>query len=74
MGIKSFLTFVNEMTHRDMTKELKSHGYEPHRHGRHEVWKHKSRGHTVPVPSHTGDIPPGTARQILKAIGSDRHV
>lgn len=72
--MKSFLTFVNEMTHRDISKELYAAGYEPHRNGRHPIWKHKVRGDTVPVPAHSGDIPTGTARSILKTIGSHRRI
>lgn len=65
---------IEEMTYRDMTKELKKRGYEPHTHGRHENWKHHKSGHTVPVPRHPGDIPMGTARAILKQIGSTRKL
>ena len=74
MSIKSFLAFVTEMTGRDIHKELNKQGYESYRNGKHQIWKHKELGTTVAVPNHPGDMPPGTARSILKTIGSRRKV
>lgn len=60
---------LKEMTVRDVSKKLHHHGFEHHRSsGGHDVWKHKSgKGKIIPIPRHKGDLPPGTARSILKA-------
>ena len=69
MGLKSFLTFINEMapmTKRQLTSKLKDAGYTLHSNdGPHEKWKNAT--HTIAVPRHP-IVPPGTLRAIMKLI------
>ncbi len=56
------------MTKREITKLLKKAGFEKQASGRHEIWK-KEGFPPIPVPRHAGDIPKGTATNILKVAG-----
>jgi predicted RNA binding protein YcfA (HicA-like mRNA interferase family) len=53
------------MTKRELEKRLKHAGFEKRSGGKHDVWE-KPGYPPIPVPRHKGDIPPGTARNILK--------
>lgn len=55
------------MTKRELLKTLKKAGWQFLREGRHEIWGKK--GKTIPIPRHAGDIPKGTADNILKRAG-----
>lgn len=37
--------------------------------GSHEIWFSSKTGHFTTVPNHTGDMPEGTLRAILKQAG-----
>jgi predicted RNA binding protein YcfA (HicA-like mRNA interferase family) len=37
--------------------------------GSHEIWHNKSTGRYTTIPNHTGDMPQGTLRAILKQAG-----
>ena len=55
------------MTKRELLKLLKKAGWELVREGKCEVWG--KDGQTIPIPRHKGDIPVGTANNILKRAG-----
>lgn len=55
------------MTKTELTKILKKAGWKLIRQGKHEVWG--KDGRTIPIPRHAGDIPTGTANNILKRAG-----
>lgn len=55
------------MTKRELEKILSSHGWIRQRQRKHEVWG--KDGMTIPIPRHKGDIPKGTANNILKRAG-----
>ena len=55
------------MTKRELLKTLKKAGWQFLREGCHEVWG--KDGMTIPIPRHSGDIPKGTAENILKRAG-----
>jgi len=46
-------------------------GFQFHRQavGSHEIWFSSKTGHFTTVPNHTGDMPEGTLRAILKQAG-----
>jgi predicted RNA binding protein YcfA (HicA-like mRNA interferase family) len=55
------------MTAREVEAILERAGFVLVRQGGHRVWE---KGHrTVPVPSHPGDVPKGTLRNILRLAG-----
>jgi len=45
---------------------LNALGWFPVRRGKHEIFGHQTKAHTIAVPRHT-EIAPGTARKILAA-------
>lgn len=55
-------------TYREIIKRLKHFGFEFHRQaaGSHEIWFSKKSNRYTTVPNHTGDMPEGTLRAILK--------
>lgn len=55
-------------SYREVVKRLKQFGFEFHRQaaGSHEIWYSSSTNRYTTVPNHTGDIPEGTLRAILK--------
>jgi len=57
--------------YRDIVRRLKHFGFEFHRHGAgsHEVWHNSTSNKYTTVPNHTGDMPEGTLRAILKQAG-----
>jgi len=57
-----------KLTKREITKLLKKGGFEKYEGGRHEIWK-KPGFPPIEVPRHKGDIPKGTAHNILKQAG-----
>lgn len=55
-------------TYREVVKRLKQIGFEFHRQaaGSHEIWYSPTTNRYTTVPNHTGDMPEGTLRAILK--------
>ncbi|MDQ3016959.1 MAG: type II toxin-antitoxin system HicA family toxin [Bacteroidota bacterium] len=55
-------------TYREIIKRLKELGFEFHRQaaGSHEIWYSPSTNRYTTIPNHTGDMPEGTLRAILK--------
>ena len=55
-------------TYREIIKRLKLFGFEFHRQaaGSHEIWYSSQSNRYTTVPNHTGDMPEGTLRAILK--------
>jgi predicted RNA binding protein YcfA (HicA-like mRNA interferase family) len=56
-----------KMTKIELIKILKEHGWQIMRQGKHEIWG--NGGLTIPIPRHKGDIPKGTADNILRRAG-----
>ncbi len=54
--------------YRDIVKRLKSFGFEFHRQaaGSHEIWYSSITNRYTTLPNHSGDMPEGTLRAILK--------
>ncbi|HOC26199.1 MAG TPA: type II toxin-antitoxin system HicA family toxin [bacterium] len=59
------------MTKREIEKLLKEAGFQKRSGGKHDIWI-KSGYPPIPVPRHKGDIPSGTAKNILKAAGLEK--
>ena len=59
------------MTKRELEKLLKNDGFKKRTGGKHDIWI-KSGYPPIPVPRHKGDIPKGTAKNILKAAGLEK--
>jgi predicted RNA binding protein YcfA (HicA-like mRNA interferase family) len=57
--------------YREIVKRLKAFGFEFFRHaaGSHEIWRNPSTGRFTTIPNHSGDMPEGTLRAILKQAG-----
>ena len=57
--------------YRDVIRRLKHCGFEFHRQaaGSHEIWHNATTKRYTTVPNHTGDMPEGTLRAILKLAG-----
>jgi len=55
-------------SYREVVKRLKQFGFEFHRQaaGSHEIWYSSATNRYTTVPNHTGDMPEGTLRAILK--------
>jgi predicted RNA binding protein YcfA (HicA-like mRNA interferase family) len=62
-------------TYRDVARRLRALGFEFHRQaaGSHEIWLNPATDRYTTIPNHTGDIPEGTLRAILRQadIASD---
>lgn len=59
--------------YREIIKRLKHFGFEFHRQaaGGHETWHNPITKLFTTIPNHTGDMPEGTLRAILKQAGVD---
>jgi predicted RNA binding protein YcfA (HicA-like mRNA interferase family) len=59
--------------YRDIVKRLKQLGLEFHRQaaGSHEIWFNEALNRYTTIPNHSGDMPEGTLRAILKQAGID---
>ena len=57
--------------YRDIVQRLKLFGFSFLRQaaGSHEIWYSKLTGRYTTIPNHTGDMPEGTLRAILKQAG-----
>ncbi len=60
--------------YRDVVKILKKFGFEFHRQaaGSHEIWLNSTTGRFTTIPNHSGDMPEGTLRAILKQAQIDQ--
>lgn len=54
--------------YREIIRILKQFGFEFHRQaaGSHEIWYNPSTKRFTTIPNHTGDMPEGTLRAVLK--------
>lgn len=54
--------------YREIIKKIKKLGFEFHRQaaGSHEIWFNPSTKKYTTIPNHSGDVPEGTLRAILK--------
>jgi predicted RNA binding protein YcfA (HicA-like mRNA interferase family) len=59
--------------YRDIVRRLKALGFEFDRQaaGSHEIWYSASTRRYTTIPNHTGDMPEGTLRAVLKQAGID---
>lgn len=59
---------LSGFSYREMVKRLKSFGFDFHRQaaGSHEIWYSSKSNRYTTIPNHTGDMPEGTLRAILK--------
>lgn len=57
--------------YRDIAKRLRALGFSFYRHaaGSHEIWHNEITKKYTTLPNHTGDMPEGTLRAILKQAG-----
>ena len=57
--------------YREVVKRLKQFGFVFDRHaaGSHEIWYNPKANRYTTVPNHSGDMPEGTLRAILKQAG-----
>jgi predicted RNA binding protein YcfA (HicA-like mRNA interferase family) len=59
--------------YRELIKRLKQFGFEFHRQaaGSHEIWRNVETNRYTTIPNHSGDMPEGTVRAILKQADVD---
>ena len=59
--------------YREIVKILKLFGFEFYRQaaGSHEIWKNQHSNKFTTIPNHSGDMPEGTLRAILKQADID---
>lgn len=59
--------------YREIVIILKRFGFEFHRQaaGSHEIWHNPATDRYTTIPNHSGDMPEGTLRAILKQAGVD---
>ncbi len=59
--------------YREIVRKLKAHGFEFDRQaaGSHEIWFNPLTNRYTTIPNHSGDMPEGTLRAILKQAGID---
>ena len=59
---------LSGFSYRDIVKILKKFGFEFYRQaaGSHEIWHNPQTKRFTTIPNHTGDMPDGTLRAILK--------
>lgn len=59
--------------YREIVKILKRFGFEFHRQaaGSHEIWHNPATDRYTTIPNHSGDMPEGTLRAILKQAAVD---
>ncbi|MCD4793882.1 MAG: type II toxin-antitoxin system HicA family toxin [Bacteroidales bacterium] len=57
--------------YRDIIKKLKKFGFLFYRQatGSHEIWYNEETNRYTTIPNHSGDMPEGTLRAILKQAG-----
>jgi len=62
------LSRLTGFKYRDIVRKLKKKGFEFFRQaaGSHEIWYNKSTNLYTTIPNHSGDMPEGTVRAILK--------
>jgi predicted RNA binding protein YcfA (HicA-like mRNA interferase family) len=58
-------------SYRETIKRLKGFGFSFKRQaaGSHEIWHNEKNGRFTTIPNHSGDMPEGTLRAILKQAG-----
>ncbi len=59
--------------YREIIKKLKKFGFEFHRQaaGSHEIWYNNHTKKFTTIPNHSGDMPEGTLKAILKQANID---
>jgi predicted RNA binding protein YcfA (HicA-like mRNA interferase family) len=64
---------LSGFSYREIIKILKKFGFEFYRQaaGSHEIWLNPHTNKFTTVPNHSGDMPEGTLRAILKQAGID---
>ena len=66
---------LSGFSYRDIVKILKKFGFEFYRQaaGSHEMWYNPLTKKFTTIPNHTGDMPEGTLRAILKQADIDAN-
>ena len=62
--------------YREIVNVLKKSGFEFYRQatGSHEIWYNPQTNRFTTIPNHTGDMPEGTLRAILKQAGINTDI
>jgi predicted RNA binding protein YcfA (HicA-like mRNA interferase family) len=56
------------ISHRELARKLRRAGFVEIRTRRHPVYYSAAKDLTVPIPSHSGDVPKGTLRSIIREM------
>jgi predicted RNA binding protein YcfA (HicA-like mRNA interferase family) len=64
---------LNGFRYREIVRILKMFGFDFHRQaaGSHEIWYNVTSNRFTTIPNHSGDMPEGTLRAILKQADID---
>jgi predicted RNA binding protein YcfA (HicA-like mRNA interferase family) len=59
--------------YREVTRKLKAAGFRFNRQaaGSHEIWFNPGTNRSTTIPNHSGDVPEGTLKAILRQAGID---
>jgi predicted RNA binding protein YcfA (HicA-like mRNA interferase family) len=59
------------LNYRQVVEHLRAHGFvfDRHARGSHEIWFNPQTRHRTTVPHHSGDLPRGTLRAIIRQTG-----
>ena len=56
------------VSHHELAQKLKKAGFQLIRTSRHPVWYHVQKNLTIPIPNHSGEVPKGTLRAIIREM------
>jgi predicted RNA binding protein YcfA (HicA-like mRNA interferase family) len=67
---------LDGFSYREITKKLKLFGFSFDRYakGSHEIWYNKEKNLYTTIPHHSGDMPEGTLKAILKQAEIETNV
>ena len=57
------------ISHRELARKLKCANFVEIRTRRHPVYWSAEKNLTIPIPKHSGDVPKGTLRTIIREMG-----
>jgi len=65
------MTKLPSLTTKDIEKKLKKAGFifDRHAKGSHEIWHNPTTKRRTTIPNHSGDVPKGTLKAIIKGAG-----
>lgn len=60
---------LTPVSHSELARKLKRAGFIVIRTSKHPVYYCRERNLTIPIPMHSGDVPKGTLRTLIRELG-----